>query len=136
MSKAQYAQKKYYGQYYHTVAYYSNNWDQLSTCNLHIPSATKSKLGIRQLGFLQVQALASPKAIYFSRILDYLDVYPTSKIYFFKPAAALLQAMPGPTGTSGTSHLGPTGPSSLPISEDEYDTECTLREHCFRGERQ
>ena len=34
--------------------------------------------------------------------------------------------------TSKTSHPGPTGPSSSPISDNEDEIECILREHLFQ----
>ena len=131
MFKAQYAQKKYYDQYHCAVTYSPGNWVWLSTCNLHIPSATKSKLGPYWHSPFQVQALAGPKALHLSRLPYYLAVYPTFNVNLLKPAAAPPQAGSGPTGTSGTSHPGPTGPSSSPISEDEYEIECILRKYFF-----
>ena len=61
-----------------------------------------------------VQALASPKAICIYRLPDYLAVYPKFNIDLLKLAVALPLVEPGPIETSTISHLGPTGPSSLP----------------------
>ena len=41
-----------------------------------------------------------------------------------------------PTETSRILHLGPTGPSFSPISEDEYEIEHILKEFYFKGEHQ
>ena len=136
ISKAQHVKKKYYNQHHCAVTYSPNYWVWLSTYNLHIPFATKSKLGPKWPGPFQVQAPAGPKANHLSRLPYYLAVYLKFNVNLLKPAAGPPQAGPGPTGTSGSLHPGLTGPSFLPISEDEYEIECILSEYPFWGEFQ